>query len=358
MKKLIALCFILYSFTGLCQQKKEQSIIFNPIGDKTCYDSVFVINASSTSSLPVSFEIVSGPGTISGNVFKIAKLDFTNGKTEITVLIKATQSGNEEYLAATEVYESFSFYNSFQTLSNESFITADTVICEKDTIRLSAASIPGFSNDWSTPTGKYSTATITIPDARINDNGAYKINISEGKCLLIVKTFNISVNSITSINFVDLPDSINVSLMPYTVKVSPEGGTFYVDSKLNGETILNIKDSGRYLLEYKFTNDAGCKSSFRKEITVFNPLINDHPLTIFDVVTPNGDSKNDHFEIENIHRYLHSLIISDMWGNHIFNSTNYTNSWPPENIAAGQYYYRLELKSPDKLITGSIAVIK
>ncbi len=79
---------------------QNQTITFTAIPNKVTTDAPFAISASATSGLPVSFSIVSGPATISGNTI-------TLGGTTGTVTVRATQAGNANWNAATPVERSF-----------------------------------------------------------------------------------------------------------------------------------------------------------------------------------------------------------------------------------------------------------
>ncbi|MEJ0105656.1 MAG: proprotein convertase P-domain-containing protein [Bacteroidota bacterium] len=78
-----------------------QTITFNPIEDKT-YGDVFDITpyASASSALPLTFTIVNGPATIDAN-----NMITVTGVGVVTV--KASQPGNEEYLPAEDVTQTF-----------------------------------------------------------------------------------------------------------------------------------------------------------------------------------------------------------------------------------------------------------
>ncbi len=69
---------------------KEQMITIAPIPDKLTKDPPFDVEATTDSGLELTYEILSGPATISG---KTITLDGTPGK----VVVKVTQAGNAEY---------------------------------------------------------------------------------------------------------------------------------------------------------------------------------------------------------------------------------------------------------------------
>ena len=79
---------------------QNQTITFSSIADKLTTDADFSISASSSSNLPVSFTIVSGPATISGNTISLTG-------TAGTVTVRASQAGNNCYNAAADVDQSF-----------------------------------------------------------------------------------------------------------------------------------------------------------------------------------------------------------------------------------------------------------
>lgn len=79
--------------------KQPQSITFNPIEDQFLEAGSLTLSATASSGLPVSFGLVSGSVTLSGN-----ELSFTGLGT---VTISASQSGNDQYLAADPVEQSF-----------------------------------------------------------------------------------------------------------------------------------------------------------------------------------------------------------------------------------------------------------
>ncbi|WP_207494035.1 PA14 domain-containing protein [Aridibaculum aurantiacum] len=73
----------------------DQSIHFAPLADVTVGTAPFQLTATSTSGLPVSFKVISGPATITGNTLTVIGAG--------TVVIEATQAGNSDFLPAPAV---------------------------------------------------------------------------------------------------------------------------------------------------------------------------------------------------------------------------------------------------------------
>ena len=79
--------------------KTDQTITFDPLANKTYGDVPFTLAASASSGLLVSFSIVSGSATISGNEVTITGAG--------TVNVQASQMGNDVYNPATDIDQSF-----------------------------------------------------------------------------------------------------------------------------------------------------------------------------------------------------------------------------------------------------------
>lgn len=84
---------------GTGTQRQEQTITFSNPGTLTYGVGSITLTASASSGLPVSYAVLSGPATVSGNTLTIT------GAGSITV--QATQSGNSSYAAATPVSVTF-----------------------------------------------------------------------------------------------------------------------------------------------------------------------------------------------------------------------------------------------------------
>ncbi len=87
------------SFNWSLVAKANQTIAFGPLSGKTYGDAPFTISATATSGLPVSFSVLSGPATLSGNVVTITGVG--------TVTVRASQAGDASFNAAIPVDQSF-----------------------------------------------------------------------------------------------------------------------------------------------------------------------------------------------------------------------------------------------------------
>ncbi len=78
--------------------KASQSIQFVPIPSKTYGDAPFVLEATSTSGLPVAYSVTSGPAKITGNTVTLTGAG--------TVTLRAIQAGDGNHDPASAVDQS------------------------------------------------------------------------------------------------------------------------------------------------------------------------------------------------------------------------------------------------------------
>ncbi len=134
----------------------------------------------------------------------------------------------------------------------------------------------------------------------------------------------------------------------------------------------DFPNPGDYPVILWVENTFGCVDSTRHIITC------ELPLVFPNVITPNGDGKNDVFAIENlivpqqnILPRSNELFIYNRWGKQVYHTRNYdtyaldgeiyegNNVWPNKTISPGVYYYVFENYGPTRQsFNGSITVIK
>lgn len=123
------------------------------------------------------------------------------------------------------------------------------------------------------------------------------------------------------------------------------------------DTLYNYEKSlipGDYTLEIRtLAPDGRWARSNALEFEVALPEV-----TVFNVVTPNGDGKNDVFKAEYLEFYPgNQLRVFNRWGQLVFVKQAYQNDWSPTNLEGGNYQYELRLNE-QQVLRGSIRIVK
>ncbi len=129
--------------------KGDQTIRFDPLTDKIDGGPPFSVTATTTAGLPVSFSIVSGPASITGNRVTLS------GEGRVTV--RASQSGDANWNAALPVDRSFTV--------NPATVTISASAGPNGSIDPSGPVAVGFGNDQSfslTPAAGYHVSEVRI----------------------------------------------------------------------------------------------------------------------------------------------------------------------------------------------------
>ncbi|WP_131539640.1 T9SS type B sorting domain-containing protein [Pedobacter nototheniae] len=105
------------------------------------------------------------------------------------------------------------------------------------------------------------------------------------------------------------------------------------------------------------TSTMGC--TVTSSITL-NPA--DSDLIVSNVLTPNGDGKNDTWIIFGLQKYPENYVkIMDRSGRTVFNTKNYQNDWDGtfhgSLLPQGGYYYIVERNNGEKAFTGTLVIV-
>lgn len=159
----------LYSASIKC--KTDQTLTFK-IPNKLVTDQPFTLNASTTSGLPITYTLISGPASINGNTLTL------NG-TMGYVQVSAEQTGNDQYASAQEI-TSF-FVESINNETTQNKASADTWVATDALGR----SLPNYDDCGKYKQKKYvgmfywlwqealmSNATIKLASDVVKDNPA------------------------------------------------------------------------------------------------------------------------------------------------------------------------------------------
>lgn len=177
--------------------KAPQVITFAAIPEQDISNATVTLMASATSGLTISYSLVSGPATLSGNLLTLTALG--------TVSVRASQNGDTNYLPATAVDRSFC-----TRVANLNTISGYTNLCPGTAI-YTINNVPGATYLWRIAGGSTLASTTNSANVTWTTPGTYSLIVSaSGSCGAASNNDSLVVNVISSIQ----PDSVQSMLPP------------------------------------------------------------------------------------------------------------------------------------------------
>ena len=99
------------------------------------------------------------------------------------------------------------------------------------------------------------------------------------------------------------------------------------------------------------TDDCGRTLSDSAHVNVICEII------VPNVISPNGDGKNDLFFIEGIEDSNNTVRIFNRWGQVVYEVNNYKNTWGGVGLPDGTYFYEVKLAEEADAHTGSLTIL-
>lgn len=219
----------------------------------------------------------------------------------------------------------------------------------------------------------YSDDGITWESAYSSSNFFYLDDLVSSidlKAVFRNGTCNEDTSEVISVDLLNLPN-VDAGL-DFTVLT---GGVSYMNGSGDGVALwqpsTGLVDSTSFTTEvlplesiyYKLyvTDLNGCVNydSVFVDLELDTPIFN----LISNVITPNGDGKNDNWFIDGIEKYSDShVVIFDQYGSVVYETDNYMNDWDAtfngSYLPNGTYFYYLTFKENNEFVyKGSITIV-
>ncbi len=182
----------------------------------------------------------------------------------------------------------------------------------------------------------------------IKDNGGIRNGGQDTR----IRTFTLTVNRLPNVSIGS--DKGTVIAKGDQLTLTATGGDQYqwrAAAGIVGETAtasIQVRPTVNTRYIVVATNNAGgCSDTAAIDIR----LLGDFVVRANNVVSPNGDGRNDLWKIENIADYPENeLTIVDRAGRTVYSQKNYNNNWNAymngQRLAEGTYYYIFRVKNP------------
>ncbi|MEJ2883491.1 MBG domain-containing protein [Pedobacter sp. GR22-6] len=342
-------------------------------------------------SATFSYTLVSGAGDTDNSLFSIsgtavsttASLDFEN-KASYSIRVRSTTqyaqtlekqltitiSDVNEIPTLAAIGNQVICFTSAQQSLNLTGISAGPENAQTTTLSVSSTNPALFSNlsvsktnnstgvlTYRAANGANGTATVTVT---VKDNGG----VANGGVDTYTRSFTIAINALPVVA-ISSDKGANLS-KGQTALLTATGGTTYTWSNASGilsgqnTAALTVRPSETTTYTVTVTNASGCVST---ESFTVNVAADYEVVLATNIMTPNGDGKNDKWIVENIDMYPNNSVkIFDRAGRVLYSKKSYDNSWDAmlngSPLAEGTYFYILDFGNGSRVKKGYITIVR
>jgi gliding motility-associated-like protein len=230
----------------------------------------------------------------------------------------------------------------------------------------------GTSTSYTFTPGAQANATVTITDIEAGDLVVTKVLVSPavgpyrmGQNLTYrITVRNASNRAITDIRAEDrLPAQLDVpshtsaergqvTVTPATKLVEWNIGDLAAGASVQMTLTSRIIEGGPLVNEASAYSTTQPDADSSNNIAAASTAVEGSDLAFPNVITPNGDGRNERFVIGGLEKYPGSRIqIFNRWGGQVFRSNDYRNDWNGSDLTESTYYYILEVNKPGGIKT-------
>ncbi|SDT66445.1 gliding motility-associated C-terminal domain-containing protein [Mucilaginibacter mallensis] len=252
------------------------------------------------------------------------------------------------------------------TVANYATITADECGLNNGSVGPTTITggIPPYTYAWSDASNKSLGTSNQLTNVaagtyilHVNDNGCGSVDITY---TVTEQTYIPPAPSVTNVQLCSSGNGLltvnNPSANTTYRLYASQSATQPLDEQKGGRFNINVPGNVSY---YVSEVDGTCESS-RAEIDV---TVGVSSTDIANAFTPNGDGINDYWQIKNIDNYTNATIqVFNRYGQLLFESKGYAKpfdgTYKGQKLAAGVYYYIINLNAKCNLLSGSLTLIR
>ena len=133
--------------------------------------------------------------------------------------------------------------------------------------------------------------------------------------------------------------------------------SFNSSGSSSGVTVHPEGETIKYYLTVIDNQNIGCNAG--DTLIVYS--VPNQELVVPNLITPNGDAKNDYLEIRDQEERKilpgSTIEVSNRWGDRVYENSSYDNTWSAQNLSDGIYYYYIKSGCGNKSYKGWLQVL-
>jgi gliding motility-associated-like protein len=202
-------------------------------------------------------------------------------------------------------------------------------------------------------------------DPAVDVGGNYVYTITNSPCAPVTATITVTVNTVVNAgtsNTITLCDTDPVSDL-FNLLGSADVGGIWSPIMNSGTGVFNPALDAPGVYTYTVTGIAPCIDATADVNVIIDNSGCDpvQPFVISNMLTPNGDGKNDTWIITNVSQLEgDQVMIFNRWGSKVFETSSYNNDWNGthngQDLPDGSYYYVIE--HDGEVIQGPLTLLR
>ncbi len=287
--------------------------------------------------------------------------DIANGSVVLTL---ASTSKDNCAIATSSLTVTFTIF------AGESAGNNITVCSQTEAIQLKGSiKVPGASGTWKGGTGKFlpnasALNAVYVPGADDIKQGSVKLyltNNSNSACYQPTDSLVITFMPPPTVNAGGTRYVLRGSKITLEPTVSDPTVKYLWTPKIdiNDNTVKNPVITGDQDITYTLlvTDSLGCTSTSSVSVVV-SPQLNAP-----NAFTPNGDGINDQWNVVGLVAYYNATVdVFNRYGAKVFHSVGYNTPWDGtyngSPLPMGVYYYVIDTKVKNQVLSGSVTIVK
>jgi gliding motility-associated-like protein len=224
-------------------------------------------------------------------------------------------------------------------------------ICTGDTVQLNAGANPYYTYVWS-PANSLSDSTVYNPVSTATTTTYYQVLITDTNNCSLTMHDTVYVAAILKPEYKNETGCRGLPKIAF--QNNSQGPLNYLWNFGDGQTSTEASPVHEYASFGTYTAILTSYNNFCSETDTIEFTI---PVIKYpNLITPNGDSLNDEYEIEG-NPGEWRFEVYNRWGEPVFKSQDYKNNWDASGLVTGVYYYLIT--TPSKVqCKGWVHVIK
>jgi len=216
------------------------------------------------------------------------------------------------------------------------FLGPDTTLCYNQSITITVPDAPGVT---------YRGPQMVAKNQYVlNQAGIYSVTATAGQCV-VTDTLQLTIEQPVA-----LPRDTVLCAGEQLILAPQPRKRQYQWSDGSSDSTLTVSQAGQYWIRVP--------SRYCEISDTINVQTLECPGMVPNVITPNGDGKNDAFVVPNITFLNWRLDIYNRWGKRVYQAEPYRNDWMGEGLPVGLYYYLLSNQELKRSIKGWIQIIR